>query len=223
MTSHPKDLCDALIESMADSKGVAKHLHLPVQSGSDAVLTSMRRGYTRAQYLERVEALRARIPDIALTTDLIAAYPGETEQDFADTLSLVEAVRFHAAYTFVYSPRPGTQAAGLPGRVDAGVARERIERLIAAQKRVTGSRNAAYVGKEQRVLVEELSKRDAAQVAGKNEYGVTVNFPGGASLIGRFARVRVLSAAETTLRGEMIDLETKAATRQEGTEHARGV
>ncbi|MCL2544752.1 MAG: tRNA (N6-isopentenyl adenosine(37)-C2)-methylthiotransferase MiaB [Clostridia bacterium] len=204
MTSHPKDLSDALIGVMAEGKHVCHALHLPVQSGSDAVLASMRRGYTRAQYLERVEALRGRIPDIALTTDLIVAYPGETEEDFADTLSLAETVRYHAAYTFVYSPRPGTLAADLPDRVSAGVARERIEGLIALQKRITAERNAVYVGREQRVLVEELSKRDAAQVAGKNEYGITVNFPGGASLIGQFARVRILSAAETTLRGEMV-------------------
>jgi len=206
MTSHPKDLSDALIEVMAAGAHICHALHLPVQSGSDAVLASMRRGYTRAGYLERVEALRGRIPDIALTTDLIVAYPGETERDFEDTLSLVERGRFHAAYTFVYSPRPGTLAAGLPGRIDAGAARERIEGLIAVQKRITAERNAAFVGEVQPVLVDELSKRDATQVAGKNGYGITVNFPGDAALIGRFVPVRILSAAESTLRGRMLEI-----------------
>jgi len=203
MTSHPKDLSDGLIEVMAQGKHICHALHLPVQAGSDAVLASMRRGYTRAQYLERVKALRGRIPDIALTTDLIVAYPGETERDFEDTLSLAEEVRYHAAYTFVYSPRPGTLAADLPDRVSPQVAKERIERLIRLQKGITAERNQTYVGREQLVLVEELSKRDATQVAGKNEYGITVNFPGDKSLIGQFARVRILSAAETTLRGQL--------------------
>ncbi|MCL2811826.1 MAG: tRNA (N6-isopentenyl adenosine(37)-C2)-methylthiotransferase MiaB [Clostridia bacterium] len=204
MTSHPKDLSDGLIEVMAQGKHICHALHLPVQAGSDAVLASMRRGYTRAQYLERVETLRARIPDIALTTDLIVAYPGETEQDFADTLSLAQEVRYHAAFTFVYSPRPGTLAADLPDCVSAQVAKERIEELIRLQKGITTQWNRAYVGQEQQILVEELSKRDATQVAGKNEYGITVNFPGDGSLIGQFARVGILSAAETTLRGQMI-------------------
>ncbi len=203
MTSHPKDLSDALIEVMAKGRNICHALHLPVQAGSDALLASMRRGYTRAEYLAKVVALRARIPDIALTTDLIVAYPGETEQDFADTLSLVEEVRYDAAFTFVYSPRPGTLAAQMPDRVEPALATDRIERLIAAQKRITVERNSAYVGQVQTVLVEEQSKRDASQVAGKNEYGITVNFSGDVSLMGRFVQVRIVSAAESTLRGEM--------------------
>jgi tRNA-2-methylthio-N6-dimethylallyladenosine synthase len=204
MTSHPKDLSGALIDAMAESRHVCPALHLPVQSGSDAVLTAMRRGYTRARYLERVAALRARIPDIALTTDLIVAFPGETDQDFADTLALVEEVRFDAAYTFIYSPRPGTHAAELPGRIDPAVATARIERLIVIQKRVTVARYAGYVGGVQQVLAEERSKRDATQIAGKTPHGVTVNFPGDASLIGRIVPVRVTSAAESTLRGQLV-------------------
>ncbi len=205
MTSHPKDLSDALIDTMASSKHICHALHLPVQSGSDAVLKAMGRGYTRAAYLERVTALRARIPDIALSTDLIVAFPGETDQDFEDTLSLVEAVQYDAAYTFIYSPRAGTRAAEMAGRIDDKVASERIERLIALQRSITARRNAAYVGQTQAVLVEEHAKRDAHQVAGKTEYGVTVNFTAESALIGRIVPVKITSAAETTLRGERCD------------------
>ncbi len=201
MTSHPKDLSDELIEVMARGKHICHALHLPVQAGSDAVLASMRRGYTRADYLRKVEALRAKLPDIALSTDLIVAYPGETEQDFEDTLALVEQVRFDAAFTFIYSPRPGTRAAEMEGRIDDATATRRIELLIAAQRRITAERNARFVGQVLPVLVEETSKRDAAQICGKTEHNVTVNFPGDAAQIGGIVPVKITSAAETTLRG----------------------
>ncbi|MDR3050280.1 MAG: tRNA (N6-isopentenyl adenosine(37)-C2)-methylthiotransferase MiaB [Oscillospiraceae bacterium] len=209
MTSHPKDLSDDLMETMAAGRHICHALHLPVQSGSDAVLASMGRGYTRAAYLERVAALRARIPDICLTTDLIVAYPGESEEDFRDTLSLVAQVSYDAAYTFIYSPRDGTKAAQLPGRVDAATATARIEELIALQRGITAARNTRLVGTVQQVLVEEASRRDAAQVAGKTSGGLTVNFPGDAGLIGSIVPVRITSAAQITLRGVHADEKTR--------------
>ncbi len=209
MTSHPKDLSDELIDVMASARHVCPALHLPVQAGSDAVLSSMRRGYTRAQYLARVAELRRRIPDIALTTDLIVAYPGETEQDFADTLSLVEQVRYDAAFTFIYSPRKGTKAAELPGRIDDATATRRIEQLIAVQRSITATQNARFVGTVQPVLVEEQSKRSKTQLAGKTPHGITVNFTGDARLIGTIIDVAITGAAETTLRGELATQKTE--------------
>ncbi len=205
MTSHPKDLSDELIEVMAGAKHICHALHLPVQSGSDRVLASMNRRYTRAQYLERVRRLRERIPDIALTTDLIVAYPGETEEDFQQTCSLVREVGYDAAFTFIFSPREGTRAASMDGRIDEATATRRIEELIALQKENTRTRLQAMVGSVHRVLVDGASRRDAQQLAGKDEYGVTVNFPGERSLVGKIVPVRISSAGESTLRGELCD------------------
>ena len=132
MMSHPKDLGDDLVAAVAGLASVCEHVHLPAQAGSDRVLAAMRRGYSAARYLERVHALRTAVPDVSITTDLIAGFPGETEGDFEQTLSLVREAAFDAAFTFVYSPRPGTAAAELPGQVPADVRRERVERLIGA-------------------------------------------------------------------------------------------
>lgn len=202
MTSHPKDLSDALVETMAESKHIARHLHLPVQSGSDAILSAMNRVYSREQYLDRVAKLRAAIPDIALTTDLIVAFPGETEADFADTVSLVEAVRYDSAYTFIYSPRDGTRAARFPNAIDPAIATERITRLIDAQERITAQIHQQLVGTRQVVLVEEVSRRDAQQVAGKCDRGITCNFSGDADLIGHFVSVEITAAGHNTLKAK---------------------
>ena len=203
MTSHPKDLSDELIDVMAKGKHICHQLHLPVQAGSDRVLASMNRRYTRSEYLERVRKLRARIPDIALTTDLIVAYPGETEAEFEETCSLVREVGYDAAFTFIYSPRVGTRAAQMEGRVDEETATRRIQKLIAMQKEITKRRMEAMIGSTCEVLVDGASRRDETKLAGKNEYGVTVNFPGDKALIGEIVRVRILSAGESTLRGEL--------------------
>ncbi len=202
MTSHPKDLSGALIEAMAESKSVARHLHLPVQAGSDAVLSAMNRVYTRDSYLERVKALRAAMPDIALTTDLIVAFPGETEEDFAQTLSLVKDVRYDSAYTFIFSPREGTRAAKLPNPIAEDVAADRIARLIAAQEQITAEIYEGLVGTEQTVLVEEVARRSAAQVAGKCGRNITVNFAGNSDLIGKFVPVTVTAAGHNTLKAK---------------------
>ncbi len=207
MTSHPKDLSDELISAMADSPRVARHVHLPVQSGSDSVLKAMNRIYTRDRYLERVSAIRRAMPEIALTTDVIVGFPGESEVDFEDTLSLIRQVRYDSAYTFIYSPRQGTRAADFPGVVSSHVATDRITRLIAAQEQITGEVFNGLVGSRQRVLVEEESRRNSAQVAGKCDRGITCNFAGDKSLIGSFVPVLITSARHNTLTAKVIACE----------------
>lgn len=204
MTSHPKDISDELIDVMASSSHVCHALHLPVQHGNDRILQSMNRRYTRAQYLERVALLRRKVPDISLTTDLIVGYPGETEEEFEDTCSLVREVGYDSAFTFIYSPRVGTRAAEMEGQIPEEVSSRRIQKLIAIQKEITHLRYAAYTGQVHQVLVEEASKRDEHQMAGKDEYNITVNFPGTPDLIGQIVPVRITSSGESTLRGERI-------------------
>lgn len=205
MTSHPKDLSDELIEVMATGKHICHALHLPVQHGSNRILASMNRRYTRERYLERVNALRARVPDVSLTTDLIVGYPGETEEDFERTCELVREVGYDSAFTFIYSPRVGTRAADMPEQIDEATSSRRIQKLIAVQKEITRERYARYIGQVHSVLVDEVSKRDEHQVAGKNKYNITVNFPGSPALIGQIVRVRITSAGESTLRGELLE------------------
>ena len=202
MTSHPKDLSDALIEEMARSRSVCPQFHLPVQSGNDKVLREMNRVYTRAHYLERVRALRQAIPEVGLTTDVIAGFPGETEAEFADTLSLVEEVQYDSAFTFIYSPRRGTRAAARPDQIPEAVQHERLDRLIRVQERATASRLAQQVGSVQEVLVEGASRRREGFLAGRTGRGMTVNFPGDAALVGKIVPVRILGTGANTLRGE---------------------
>ena len=202
MTSHPKDLSDALIEEMARSRSVCPQFHLPVQSGNDKVLREMNRVYTRAHYLERVRALRQAIPEVGLTTDVIAGFPGETEAEFADTLSLVEEVQYDSAFTFIYSPRRGTRAAARLDQIPEAVQHERLDRLIRVQERATASRLAQQVGSVQEVLVEGASRRREGFLAGRTGRGMTVNFPGDAALVGKIVPVRILGTGANTLRGE---------------------
>lgn len=201
MTSHPKDLSDALIETMAGGQHICPAFHLPVQSGNDRILSEMNRKYTRAHYLDRLAALRAAVPGISVTSDIIVAYPGETEAEFRDTLSLVEEAQFDAAFTFIFSPRDGTRAAELPGQIPPEEATERIERLIALQKDITTRQMRRFLDTDQQVLVEEASRRDARQIAGKTPTAIHVNFPGEQSRIGQFVTVHIDSAGENTLRG----------------------
>jgi len=208
MTSHPKDISDELIDVIAASKHICHALHLPVQHGSTRVLESMNRRYSREKYLSRVEAIRAKIPDMSLTTDLIVGYPGETEEEFEETCSLVSQVGYDSAFTFIYSPRIGTRAADMPDQIPESVSSRRIQKLIAIQKENTHRNYAKYIGQVHSVLVDEASKRDETQMAGKNEYNITVNFPGTKDLIGQIVKVKITSAGESTLRGEMIQQES---------------
>ena len=203
MTSHPKDLSDELIAEYAGNTALAPHLHLPVQSGSDRILTAMRRGYSAEDYLAKVKALRQARPDIGLTTDLIVAFPGETDEDFEQSLRLVSQVRFDSAFTFIYSPRAGTQAAGLPGRIDAAAAKARIERLIALQEGISGEILDSLAGQRMGILVEGLSARRKSQLSGKCGRNISVNFTGGdESLIGQIVPVFITDRGSNTLRGE---------------------
>jgi tRNA-2-methylthio-N6-dimethylallyladenosine synthase len=197
---HPKDFRRPVIEAMAECAAVCEHAHLPMQSGSSRVLKAMRRTYSRERYLKLVGELRSAIPDLALTTDLIVGFPGETEPEFEETLSAVEEVGFDGAFTFVYSPRAGTEAASMPGQIPDEVKRERIERLVEVVQRVAARRNAGRVGGVEGVLVEGTSRTDAALLRGRTRRNTTVNFRGTAAP-GELVYVRIEGASSTTLRG----------------------
>lgn len=202
MTSHPKDLSDELIDVMANGKHICNHLHLPVQSGSNEILRLMNRRYTREDYLRKVEKLRSAIPTIGLTTDLIVSFPGETEAQFEDTCSLVREVGYDAAFTFIYSPREGTQAARMDGRIPAEESSRRIEKLIREVEASTARVHETMIGRDELVLIEGLSKRDPNKVSGKGTRNITVTLDGSAADIGRIIPVTITSAAVNTLRGE---------------------
>jgi tRNA-2-methylthio-N6-dimethylallyladenosine synthase len=200
MTSHPKDISPELVSLMSRRGKVCEHIHLPAQSGSDDVLAAMGRGYTRGGYVQLVRDLREATPGLSVTTDLIVGFPGESEEDYEGTLGLVEECRFDGAFTFVYSPRNGTAAASLPGRVDPGVARRRMEGLISLVQRVGRERNESLVGKAEEVLVERGSRQRAGEVMGRTRSHKPVNFASSA-LPGQLVTVEVTQATSTSLRG----------------------
>jgi len=200
MSPHPKDFRDPVIAAMAECEAVCEHTHLPLQSGSTRILKAMRRTYGRDRYLSLVEKLRGAIPDLALTTDIIVGFPGETEADFEETLEVVEEVRYDGAFTFVFSPRKGTEAASMPDHVPEETKRERIERLVDLVRRIAAERNLERVGRLEEVLVEGASRTDPSLLRGRTRRNTTVNFSG-AARPGDLAQVRVESATSTTLRG----------------------
>lgn len=189
MTSHPKDLSDDLIEVMKYSTKICKHLHLPIQSGSTRLLKLMNRKYTKESYLELVDKIRAAVPDISLTTDIIVGFPGETEEDFLDTLEVVKKVGYDSAFTFIYSKRTGTPAATMDNQVEEAVAMERFDRLL----KEIQLNSAKAVGKEehtvQKVLVEEVNSQDSSLLTGRLSNNLLVHFPGEESLIGKIVEV----------------------------------
>jgi tRNA-2-methylthio-N6-dimethylallyladenosine synthase len=197
---HPKDFREPVIAAMAECSAVCEHVHLPLQSGSTRILKAMRRTYSRERYLALVERLRAAIPDLALGTDVIVGFPGETEEDFRETLEVVEEVRYDSAFTFVYSPRQGTEAATLPDQVPEEVKRERIERLVELVQRIAAEKNLARVGRVEEVLVEGPSRTDPGVLRGRTRRNTTVNFAGDA-LPGELVPVTIEAATSTTLRG----------------------
>jgi len=198
---HPKDFREPVIAAMAECASVCEHAHLPLQSGSTRILKAMRRTYNRERYLSLVGRMRAAIPDLALTTDLIVGFPGETERDFEETAEAVEEVGFDGAFTFVFSPRRGTEAAEMPDQVPEDVKRERIERLIEVVQRVAHERNLERVGRVEEVLVEGPSRTDPSLLRGSTRRNTTVNFAGTARP-GALVLVRIDAATSTTLRGE---------------------
>ena len=188
MTSHPKDLSDDLIRVMARNPKICRHMHLPVQSGSDGILKKMNRHYDRAKYLDTVRKLREAIPDISFTTDIIVGFPGETEEDFEDTLSLVREVGFDSAFTFIYSKRQGTPAARMENQVPADVVKARFQRLLNEVKVTAEEKCARFTGKTMDVLVEE-ENREPGLVTGRIEHNIVVHLPGDASMIGKIVPV----------------------------------
>jgi tRNA-2-methylthio-N6-dimethylallyladenosine synthase len=197
---HPKDFRDPVIAAVAECDAVCEHIHLPLQSGSTRILKAMRRTYTRERYLALVETLRGAIPDLALTTDLIVGFPGETESDFIETLEVVEEVGYDGAFTFVFSPRAGTEAASMGDQVAEDVKRERIERLIELVQRGAAARNAARIGGVEEILVEGPSRTDPSILRGRTRRNTTVNFSGDAPA-GALVDVRIEGATSTTLAG----------------------
>jgi tRNA-2-methylthio-N6-dimethylallyladenosine synthase len=197
---HPKDFRRPVIEAMAECAAVCEHTHLPLQSGSTRLLKAMRRTYSRERYLELAADLRAAIPDLALTTDIIVGFPGESDEEFGETIEVVEEVGFDGAYTFVYSPRQGTEAAAMPDQVPDAVKHERIERLVDVVQQVAGRRNRERVGRVEEVLVEGPSRTDPSVLRGRTRRNTTVNFTGTAQP-GELVDVLIDGATSTTLRG----------------------
>ena len=189
MTSHPKDLSDELIEVMKNSRKICKHLHLPVQSGSSRILKQMNRKYTKEQYLELVDKLRAAVPDISLTTDIIVGFPGEAEEDFQETLDVVRRVRYDSAFTFIYSKRTGTPAAAMEDQVPEDVVKDRFDRLLKEVQDIAAQVVKRDEGTVQKVLVEEMDTHEPGYVTGRLSNNTVVHFPGDASLIGQIVDV----------------------------------
>ena len=184
MTSHPKDLSDELIQVMAESKKICRHLHLPVQSGSTRILQKMNRRYTKEQYLDLVRKIREAVPDISLTTDIIVGFPGETEEDFQDTLDVVRKVRYDSAFTFIYSRRTGTPAAVMENQVEPAVVKDRFDRLLKEVQDIAAQTCAVHQGTIQTALVESVNEQDPSLVTGRLSNNLLVHFPGDASMIG---------------------------------------
>jgi tRNA-2-methylthio-N6-dimethylallyladenosine synthase len=200
---HPKDMREKVIAAHAELPSLCEHIHLPLQSGSSRVLKAMRRTYDRDRYMKRVEMIRDYVPDCAITTDIIVGFPGETEDDFRETLEVVDEVGYDSAFTFVFSPRRGTDAADLPDQIPHAVKRERMERLVELVQRRALERSSRFVGREEEVLVEGPSRTDPSRLRGRTRHNKTVNFEGLAQP-GDLAHVRIASATSTTLAGEEV-------------------
>jgi len=203
-TCHPRDVGDDLIRAMADLPKVCEHIHLPIQAGTDRLLREMNRGYTVDQYRATVDKLRAGVPGLAITTDLMVGFPGETEEDFARSLELYQALRFDAAFTFAYSERPGTAAATRSDQVPRAIRVSRLNQLIAVQNRITCERNAAEVGRTVEVLVEGPAEKGERLLAGKARQNKQVVFPGEPKFTGTLVQVRLLEAELWGFRGEAV-------------------
>ncbi len=191
MTSHPKDLSDELIAVMAQSDKICRHLHLPLQSGSSRILQKMNRHYNKEDYLLLVEKVRAAMPDLALTTDLIVGFPGETEEDFLETMDVVKKVGFDSAFTFVYSKRSGTPAAQMEGQVPEEIVKDRFDRLLKEVQEISAQKAQKLTGSVQDVLIESINDHDAALVTGKMDNNMAVHLKGDAGLIGKIVKVRL--------------------------------
>lgn len=204
MTSHPKDLSDELIEVMKASKKICRHLHLPVQSGSSRILKKMNRRYTKEKYLELAEKIKTAIPDISLTTDIIVGFPGETEEDFEETMDVVRKVRYDSAFTFIYSRRTGTPAASMEDQVPEDVVKRRFDRLLKEVQKISAEVCAVHAGTVQTALVESVNAQDKSLVTGRLSNNILVHFPGGEELIGRLVDVSLKECKGFYYLGEMV-------------------
>lgn len=203
MTSHPKDLSDELIEVMASSEKICKHLHLPVQSGSTRILKKMNRRYTKESYLELTEKIKKAVPDISLTTDIIVGFPGETEEDFQETLDVVRKVRYDSAFTFIYSKRTGTPAATMEDQIPADVVKDRFDRLLSEVQSIASEVCAVHEGKDTEVLVESVSDHDASMVTGRMSNNLLVHFKGTKEMIGTYVTVHLTECKGFYYLGEL--------------------
>ena len=203
MTSHPKDATEALFRAMAECEKCTHHLHLPVQAGSDRVLKAMNRGYTAAQYLEKVSLARRYMPDLVLTTDIIVGFPGETDAEFDETLRLVEQVGYDAMFTFIYSPRAGTKAAEMPDPMTREEKQRNFDRLLETANRISAEKHAAYVGRELEVLIDGLG-RGEGELTGRTRNGRLVHLKGDPARIGRFVNVKISESNTWALSGEIV-------------------
>ncbi|QXM07480.1 tRNA (N6-isopentenyl adenosine(37)-C2)-methylthiotransferase MiaB [Crassaminicella indica] len=205
MTSHPKDLSFRLIEAMRDCEKVCEHIHLPVQAGSTNVLKKMNRHYTKEKYLELVNALKKEIPNITITTDIIVGFPGETEEDFEETLDLIKKVEYDSAFTFIYSIREGTPAAKFEDQVPDHIKHERFERLLAVLNPIVAEKNSKFKDHVVEVLAEGYSKTDKTKLMGRTRTNKLVNFTGPKDCIGKLVKVKITEPKTFSLNGEFID------------------
>ena len=204
-TSHPVEFSDSLIDAYAEIPELVDHLHLPVQSGSNRILRLMKRGHTREDYMAKIARLRAVRPKISLSSDFIVGFPGETEDDFEQTMDLIETLGFDHSFSFIYSARPGTPAAEMPDETPLALKRERLARLQGRITEMAGAISRGMVNSVQRVLVEGVSKKDYAQMSGRTENNRVVNFTGHPKLVGRFADVLITEALPNSLRGRWLE------------------
>ena len=205
MTSHPKDLSDELIEVMKNSKKICNHLHLPLQSGSSRILKLMNRKYDKEQYLELAAKLRREIPDLSLTTDIIVGFPGETEEDFEDTMDVVRKVQYDSAFTFIYSKRTGTPAAAMDDQIPEEVVKDRFDRLLKLVQSIATTQCSRDTGKTLEVLVEEVNEKDPSMVSGRLSNNTVVHFKGDSSLIGTICKVKMIESKGFYYLGELVE------------------
>ncbi|MDD3840337.1 MAG: tRNA (N6-isopentenyl adenosine(37)-C2)-methylthiotransferase MiaB [Clostridia bacterium] len=204
ITSHPKDLSDRLIYAMRDCDKVCEQLHLPIQSGSSAILKKMNRRYTKEQYLELVDKVRKEIPGVAISTDIIVGFPGETDQDFNETIDVIKRVKYDSAFTFIYSKRSGTPAAKMQNQIDEDTKHERLYRLIEVQTKISQQINQKLLGSTVEVLVEQVSKKNQHKVTGRTRTGKIVNFQGEKDLIGKLIKVKITNVLAHWLEGNVV-------------------
>jgi len=204
MTSHPKDISSEVIDVIASSKHISHYIHLPFQSGSNKILSSMNRKYTREKYLSIIDEIKSKIPDVQFSSDIIVGFPGETEEDFLETLDVVRKVGFEQLFMFIYSKRKGTVAEKMEGHIDIKIKKERLSRLIDLEREISSNISETFVGKTVKVLVEEKSPKKEGCLIGSLDQGKAITFEGDEKLIGSFVMVKVTKAKLTSLFGELI-------------------